>query len=57
MLIFAHAGSLRLLLCRLLEIELRHWRQFRLDLGSLSIVETYPRGAILTLLNDVSHLK
>ncbi len=55
-LIVAHAGSLRLLICRLLGLELRHWRQIRIDLASLSIVETYPQGAILTLLNDVSHL-
>jgi len=55
-LIVAHAGPLRLLVCHLLSLELRHWRQFRLDLASLSIVETYPQGAILNLLNDVSHL-
>ena len=28
----------------------------RVDLGSLSIVETYPEISILCLLNDVSHL-
>ena len=55
-LIVAHAGVLRVLLCRLLGIELKHRRQFRLDLASLSILETYPQGAILSLLNDVSHL-
>ena len=56
-LIVAHAGTLRLLVCNLLGIERRHWRQMRLDLASLSILETYPQGAILSLLNDVSHLK
>ncbi len=55
-LIVAHAGPLRLLVCHLLGLELRHWRQFRLDLASLSIVETYSQGVILNLLNDVSHL-
>jgi len=55
-LIVAHAGPLRLLVCHLLGLELRHWRQLRLDLASLSIVETYSQGAILNLLNDVSHL-
>ena len=54
-LIVAHSGSLRVLMCQLLGIE-HHWRQFRLNLGSLSILETYPQGAILTRLNDVSHL-
>lgn len=56
-LIVAHAGTLRLMICNLLEIELEHWRQMQLDLASLSMVETYPRGAILSLLNDVSHLR
>jgi len=56
-LIVAHSGVLRLLICNLMGIDLRHWRQIRIDLASLSILETYPRTAILTLLNDVSHLQ
>jgi len=55
-LIVAHSAPLRLLVCHLLGIELQHWRQFRLDLASLSILDTYPKGAILSRLNDVSHL-
>ena len=55
-LVVAHAGPLRLLLCHILGLELRHWRQFRLDFASLTILETYPQGAIISLLNDVSHL-
>jgi alpha-ribazole phosphatase len=55
-LIVAHAGTLRVLICNLLGIGLEHWRQMQIDLASLSIVETYPQGAILSLLNDVSHL-
>ena len=56
-LIVSHAGTLRLLICNLLAIGLEHWRHIRLDLASLSIMETYPEGAVLSLLNDVSHLK
>jgi alpha-ribazole phosphatase len=56
-LIVSHAGTLRLIICSLLAIGLEHWRHMRLDLASLSIMETYPEGAILSLLNDVSHLK
>ena len=56
-LIVAHGGSLRLMVCRLLGIELVHWRQFYLDLASFSIIDTYPQIAILNLLNDVSHLR
>ncbi|MFC1917321.1 histidine phosphatase family protein [Chloroflexota bacterium] len=55
-LIVAHSGVLRLLICNLLRIPVRHWRQLHLNLGSLSVVETYPQGAILNLLNDISHL-
>ncbi|GAH63159.1 unnamed protein product, partial [marine sediment metagenome] len=55
-LIVAHSAPLRLLICHLLGIELRHWRQIRLDLASLSILDTYPQGAILNSLNDISHL-
>ncbi len=56
-LVVAHSGVLRLLTCHLLKIGIEHWRQLRLDLASLSILDTYPQGAILSLLNDVSHLK
>jgi len=55
-LMVAHSGVLRTLVCQLLGIELHHRWQIRLDLASLSIIETYPPGAILSLLNDVSHL-
>ena len=55
-LIVAHSGTLRLMICNLLGIGLEHWRQIQVDLASLSIVETYEQGALLSLLNDVSHL-
>lgn len=56
-LVVAHSGSLRVLMCRLLGLAVAHWRQFRLDLASLSILETYPQGAILNQLNEVCHLR
>ncbi|MBA7711342.1 Phosphoserine phosphatase 1 [subsurface metagenome] len=56
-LVVAHAGVLRTLICQLMGIELRCIYQIRLDLASLSIVETYPQGAIVSLLNDTSHLR
>ena len=55
-LIVAHAGVLRTLVCRLLEIDLRKRLQIRIDLASLTVIETYSREAILSLLNDVCHL-
>ena len=56
-LVVSHSGVLRVLLCDLLGIVQSHWRQIGCDNASLSIVNTYPRGAIINLLNDTSHLK
>ena len=55
-LVVAHYGVLRILICRLLDIDLRRLWQIHLDLASLSVLETNQQGGILTLLNDVSHL-
>ena len=55
--IVAHGGTLLLLICHLLEIGVKHWRKMRLELASISIVNTYPKGVILNSLNDISHLK
>ncbi len=55
-LVVAHSGVLRLLVCHLLKIDIWHWRQLRTDLASLSIVEAHSQGATLTSLNDTSHL-
>lgn len=56
-LVVSHSGVLRVLLCELLGIDQSHWRQIGCGNASLSIVDTYPRGAIISLLNDTSHLK
>jgi broad specificity phosphatase PhoE len=56
-LVVAHAGPLRAGLCHLLKLPATaHW-QFRLDNASLTVVDTYPEGAIVSLLNDTSHLR
>ena len=55
-LISSHNGPLKILLCRLLGIDDNHWWQLRISNASLSIIETSPRGAVLTRLNDVSFL-
>ena len=55
-LIVAHSGVLRILLCRLLDMDLRHLWHLHVDLASLSILETNQKGTILKSLNDVSHL-
>ena len=56
-LIVSHGGVLRTLVCDLLGIDQGFWRQFRFDNASLSIVDTYPQRAILSLLNATSHLR
>lgn len=56
-LVVSHGGALRFLTCTLLGLGLKHWRQLRIDLASLTIIETYPDIAILNCLNDTSHLK
>ncbi len=55
-LIVSHNGPLKVLVYRLLGIGMEHWWQIRIDIASLSIVETSPRGAIVNLLNDTCHL-
>jgi alpha-ribazole phosphatase len=55
--IAAHGGSLRMLICHLLELELKHWSRIQISRASISIVDTYPRISILNVLNDTSHLK
>lgn len=56
-LVVAHSGPIRVLLCRLLDISLEHWWQLGCNNASLSIVDTYQQGAIISLLNGISHLK
>lgn len=56
-LIVSHSGTLRLMISHLLGIGIEHWRKIRLDMASLSIIETYPQGSILSSLNDISHLR
>ena len=55
-LVVAHDGSLKALLCILLGLDGSHWWQFRVDTASVSIVETSRRGARLARLNDNSQL-
>jgi len=55
--IVSHGGPLRLIICYLLGISVKHWQQFNINRASLSIIETYPQMAFLNLLNDTSHLK
>jgi len=55
-LVVGHGGPLRIIVCQLLGLELSHWWQIQLNPASLTVVETYPEGGVLCLLNDVCHL-
>jgi len=55
-LVVTHGGPLRMLVCKLLETGVELWWRLRIDNASLTIIDMYPDGAILSLLNDVSHL-
>lgn len=56
-LIVAHSGSLQALLCAALGINPPARGRFRLDPASISELLLHDEGAVLTLLNDTSHLK
>ncbi|GAC1647106.1 MAG: histidine phosphatase family protein [Herpetosiphon sp.] len=56
-LLVAHATPLQLLLCDLTGCDpKRHW-QFRLDTGSLSVVDLYPGAAITRTINFLPRLQ
>lgn len=55
-LIFAHGGTLAVLVCHLLGNDPERWWQYRFGNCSLNEVALLNRGAILTRLNDRSHI-
>ncbi len=58
LMIVSHGGTVRSLICVLLEVDTKCWWQFQVGHTSLSIIRTTPqRGAVLSLLNNTSHLE
>jgi len=56
-LLVAHGGTIQVLLCLILGVDLkRHW-QFHVAQASLTILRFYEEGAILNLFNDIHYLK
>ncbi|MDD4262637.1 MAG: histidine phosphatase family protein, partial [Syntrophaceticus schinkii] len=55
--VVAHGGTIRAIICGLLDIDLNHAFQIRQDNTALNIIE-YNQGGyiVLSLLNGVSHL-
>jgi broad specificity phosphatase PhoE len=56
-LIVAHGGILRVLLCLALEISRKSYWRFHFGLASLSEVSIGQTGATLNTLNDTTHLR
>jgi len=57
LLVVCHGGSLRGLLIHLLKLPHEFFWSFQVDQASLSIIDLYPNRAVLTLFNDISHLR
>jgi len=55
-LLVAHSGSLRMLLCLALGLEPQAQWQFRLDIAALYELEFHEAGAIVNYMNDTKHL-
>lgn len=55
-LIFAHGGTLAIMISILLDVPVNKWWQFRLENTSISILEKANHGAYLLRYNDTAHL-
>lgn len=56
-LLVAHGGSIRTLICAILGLDLNAVWRFRLDNTGVSVVDCYDDTRILVLLNDTHHLE
>jgi broad specificity phosphatase PhoE len=55
--VVTHGGPLRVLVATLLEIPPRNTFRLRLDNCGITVVESFPRAPMLTLLNETRHLR
>ena len=56
-LVVGHGGSLRVMLCILLGIDVSKWWQISLDAASVTTIESDAGKAVLRQLNDTCHLE
>lgn len=56
LLLVSHGGTLRALLCSILPLPLDRFWTLRVDPASLSMMDVYPMGPIIEVLNDTCHL-
>jgi alpha-ribazole phosphatase len=52
-----HGGPIQVLLCLALGVDLSRYWQFSISSASLTEIAFFSRGAIVNLLNDISHLQ
>ncbi len=55
--VFSHGFAVRSLLCGVLGLPMAAFRQIRVDLASISVVEAGEGGLLLAMLNEVCHLE
>ncbi len=55
--VVSHGGTIRTIVCAALDIHLNHLWDIRLDNTCVSIIEYHKQRSILTLLNDIHHLR
>jgi 2,3-bisphosphoglycerate-dependent phosphoglycerate mutase len=55
--LFGHGGSVKAILCGLMDFPLGIWRRLRVDNTSVTRLHFGPLGPTLTLYNDTSHLR
>jgi alpha-ribazole phosphatase len=55
LLLVSHGGPLQVMICLLLGLPPEKYWQFHLSPASLSDISVYPQGAIVNVLNDISH--
>jgi alpha-ribazole phosphatase len=56
-LLVLHGGLISVALCRMMGMSLDRLWQWRVDTCSVTILDLYPKGAILALFNDVAHIE
>jgi alpha-ribazole phosphatase len=55
--IVSHGGTMRILLCTALRLEIEHMWSLRQDPTAINIIEYYKEATVVSLVNDTCHLK
>jgi alpha-ribazole phosphatase len=55
--VVTHGGTIRAIICALLDISMNHLFRIRQDNAALNIIDFYDNFAVLSLLNDTHHLE